>query len=634
MGYCEGYDEDFWTVTRVSADFVMIVERLNLRTPLQLQVLLFPGATLPTEFTPNEEAATTQPCHEDLKLFMGTFNQSVDACEDFHAHVCGGGEGRSDMWQDTPHVLQENWYHQAIRFLEEQKAPAGALAIYNACLAQWSRDVGDLARVIQFLRERGMPWPAPTGGRYHALDVILDMVINWAFHFFFELTLSRRPGNKRYSLLVNYVDTVRAWELWVNVTRKPCAHVGYAGDLYRIYGAWTRTTSQLEQVLRNERSIMQIISHSARQSSNRGPLTLRMADIGNMTPSLSASLWLTSLNKHLRPYVLHPDDELLVVGDAVGTALDRIFSRYTNDQILEFVAWWFVQMYSSSLSHSAAVATSASWLDENARLQAAAILNRTQLEPEIWRQCGNETWSISPPLRAYIGAIPRTFGTAFEGWIEAAKIHRDHFPGWPINGSILHHNNNFYQLVNYDYWRNSIYAHPAVLSQPVYYADGPDAIMYGGLGVMLARKLVKAIDVKGVFLDADRRPHNWLSKKSWEVLMKKVICAGNSVTLSEIAAIEVAVEAYEATVRSYDSNKAEIEERSLIYWANSSERQGAGPGSINEKRLFFMAAARSVCGLEEPSSWPGRHVSDFGLAFSCPTGKPMNPVAKCSFFGG
>ncbi|KAH9368473.1 hypothetical protein HPB48_023103 [Haemaphysalis longicornis] len=402
----------------------------------------------------------------------------------------------------------------------------------------------------------------------------------------------------------------------------------------------------LEQVLRNERSIMQIISHSARQSSNRGPLTLRMADIGNMTPSLSASLWLTSLNKHLRPYVLHPDDELLVVGDAVGTALDRIFSRpnleayegrirqyskasssllkgdrvlipkslgirrYTNDQILEFVAWWFVQMYSSSLSHSAAVATfgneqrafdrrritcyafvethlesalllerakrlslqdrtlsavmqpifrqlqdaairltsrSASWLDENARLQAAAILNRTQLEPEIWRQCGNETWSISPPLRAYIGAIPRTFGTAFEGWIEAAKIHRDHFPGWPINGSILHHNNNFYQLVNYDYWRNSIYAHPAVLSQPVYYADGPDAIMYGGLGVMLARKLVKAIDMKGVFLDADRRPHNWLSKKSWEVLMKKVICAGNSVTLSEIAAIEVAVEAYEAT---------------------------------------------------------------------------------------
>ncbi|XP_077564890.1 Na(+)/citrate cotransporter-like [Haemaphysalis longicornis] len=54
-GFALGIASD---VTHLSADFVMIVEKLNLRTPLQLQVFISLGATLLTEFTPNDAAAT------------------------------------------------------------------------------------------------------------------------------------------------------------------------------------------------------------------------------------------------------------------------------------------------------------------------------------------------------------------------------------------------------------------------------------------------------------------------------------------------------------------------------------------------------------------------------------------------
>lgn len=74
-------------------------------------------------------------------------------------------------------------------------------------------------------------------------------------------------------------------------------------------------------------SILNIISNCSCQSPNGVPLKLQMAEIGNFTPSLNAALWLTLLNKHLRPHLLQPDDELLAVGDVVGTALNQIFRR-------------------------------------------------------------------------------------------------------------------------------------------------------------------------------------------------------------------------------------------------------------------------------------------------------------------
>ncbi|XP_077564468.1 uncharacterized protein LOC144179922 [Haemaphysalis longicornis] len=301
---------------------------------------------------------------------MGTLNYSVDPCEDFRGHVCSGGRRSPEERLDTAHIMRIAWYKQGARFLEVERKPAVAAAVFDACVAQLSEDVGDLARVLQFFRERGIPWPAPTGGRYHALDVLLDLVINWGVAFFFELTLSRRPGRTRYSLFVKYIDSTHPHEQWVKGLRRRGASLEYARLFYQVYGAGSAPTAQLEQLLRNEISIAGIIAQSAAHSSSSVPFKLEMAEVGSLTPNLSVSLWLTTLNKHFRPYTLRPDDELLMAGDAVGTALNEIFIRYSNDQILESMAWWFVQMYSYALSPLAAVAALGN--------QATAALSRRQ----------------------------------------------------------------------------------------------------------------------------------------------------------------------------------------------------------------------------------------------------------------
>nr|XP_037279846.1 solute carrier family 13 member 2-like [Rhipicephalus microplus] len=45
-------------ITQLSAEFVVVIESLNIQTPLQMQVLISLGAATLTEFTPNDAAAT------------------------------------------------------------------------------------------------------------------------------------------------------------------------------------------------------------------------------------------------------------------------------------------------------------------------------------------------------------------------------------------------------------------------------------------------------------------------------------------------------------------------------------------------------------------------------------------------
>ncbi|KAH9368188.1 hypothetical protein HPB48_010631 [Haemaphysalis longicornis] len=405
-------------------------------------------------------------CPTELKVFTATLNYSVDPCEDFRGHVCSGGRKTTEFPQDTPRVLRHAWNSQGARFLEVGRTPRVAAALFDACIVQLSRDVGDLARVLRFFREWGIPWPAPTGGRYHAFDVLLDLVINWGVVVFFELKLNRRPGRTRHSLIINYIDASKPLQQWVSILRQQGAHVHYARTFYEAFGAGSTPTSQLERVLRMESSIMDIISQSARESSTTVPFKLEMGEIGRLTTNISASLWLTCLNKHLRPYALRPDDEVLMAGDAVTTALNGIFFR------------------------------SALWLDDDARSEAATIINRTKLEPELWHHDRPSSWSTAQQLQAFIGALPYKVPTAFQGWTQVAKFHREHFPGWPLYHSLLHLHSQFSLLVDYDYWKNSLYVVPAILSEPVFYPNGHEPINHGGLGFMLARQLVRALDVK------------------------------------------------------------------------------------------------------------------------------------------
>ncbi|XP_072145103.1 uncharacterized protein [Dermacentor andersoni] len=142
--------------------------------------------------------APPSACWEELQLFLATLRSSVEPCHSFESHVCDDVIWSNEMTRETPDDMRFRWYLQGSRFLDQYEKPAPAVALYRACLDQWDSDVGDEQRVLQFLRDRGLLWPANAAGSHHALYVLLDLIINWGVPFWFELSLRRLPRESRH----------------------------------------------------------------------------------------------------------------------------------------------------------------------------------------------------------------------------------------------------------------------------------------------------------------------------------------------------------------------------------------------------------------------------------------------------
>ncbi|XP_037579770.2 endothelin-converting enzyme 1-like [Dermacentor silvarum] len=118
-----------------------------------------------------------------------------------------------------------------------------------------------------------------------------------------------------------------------------------------------------------------------------------------------------------------------------------------------------------------------------------------------------------------------------------------------------------------------------------------------------------------------------MSPSSRKALEKKAACAGSQEALMDIAAAEIALEAYRAASRSGvpgDSGTRNALRRGI--------RSGSGVAAITEDMLFFLATGRSQCGMQPPPLRFLRNVEEFSRVFSCTPGSPMNPPRKCSFF--
>ncbi|XP_050034544.2 sodium-dependent dicarboxylate transporter SdcS-like [Dermacentor andersoni] len=73
-------------VTQLSSEFVVLIESLNIRTPLQMQVLISLSAALLTEFTPNDAAATML-----LPVVISLVRNTKDSDRTREANVYEGG---------------------------------------------------------------------------------------------------------------------------------------------------------------------------------------------------------------------------------------------------------------------------------------------------------------------------------------------------------------------------------------------------------------------------------------------------------------------------------------------------------------------------------------------------------------
>jgi len=196
--------------------------------------------------------------------------------------------------------------------------------------------------------------------------------------------------------------------------------------------------------------------------------------------------------------------------------------------------------------------------------------------------------------------------------------------------------------------RNSITFPAAILNQPFYRYDFPQAVNYGGLGVVMGHELSHGFDDQGVQFDWDGTLRTWMTPLAESGFTKMAQCVVdeyskfcypqaciNGITtqgenIGDNGGLKAAYRAYEAYTASH-----------------GEEKRLPGLETFTMDQIFFLSFGQVWCGsfsedaltkqlLTNPHS-PGRdrvlgavqNFAKFGEAFNCKKGDPMYPVNAC-----
>ncbi|KAH7973177.1 hypothetical protein HPB52_022736 [Rhipicephalus sanguineus] len=185
----------------------------------------------------------------------------------------------------------------------------------------------------------------------------------------------------------------------------------------------------------------------------------------------------------------------------------------------------------------------------------------------------------------------------------------------------------------YLYLPNSITLAIGDLNPPLFYRNATLAIMYGGLGTLAGRQIVKALDETGVTVDAAGVRGPWLKPPAAAVHAEKSNCDVRTTTDSTqwrplrlfpaVVGMEVAYRSFIAAVtRDYRS----LEDLRVMHLEKFTDSQ-----------VFFLAFCYSQCSKRpqrkgDDCNVPVKNSPRFAEAFNCPSNTPMNPPEKCTFF--
>lgn len=307
----------------------------------------------------DKELCVTEDCRLHAELLSEALNHSVDACEDFHAHVCSKWSPPNERRQlrdfDTS-VMEDMVFSWIFRFEKTLKEgsrmyPVGrkALVMFQTCMGNTSAYGSVIQEFRDFIDSLDLSWPEPPKQDVDALSVILTLAYNWYFELWFSLRVfSVRHSMKRHRwsialkpapLLPFYVKHHRS----VSESGK---YVAYWNQFYRAFT--NRSVDDNErratEAARVEGEILEALN-DALLVSPKEAAAFPISDIGLHTPSLASPRWLKHLQKTtaLRP-ALTAQDDVVVSNVAFLVIVGEIFRNYTNYQILQLLAWHIVQI--------------------------------------------------------------------------------------------------------------------------------------------------------------------------------------------------------------------------------------------------------------------------------------------------
>ncbi|KAH7942898.1 hypothetical protein HPB52_002075 [Rhipicephalus sanguineus] len=513
-------------------------------------------------FVADQRVCATDDCVRHALHILRTLNASADPCLDFHAYVCGSGDGNGGEAQSgnsgkdpderigSIDEIDPAWrlarlyayqvnnilgnLHQLVTIKRTSETTLKALVALSLCLQRERKRHSNA--FAAFMKQRKLPWPANLSEHValvDVVDVLLDLSINW-----------------RVSIWVD----VRLWHMETRPDMGPVDSVA------------------IDQLKRDETDFRKAILSALRGDDLYD--TLIPLHALRLTRNITLDEWMELLRKYLAPAGLNVtiDTALLILRYPHFKALTGMMNKISPPRLLNVLGWMLAYSYSwldnaefdvlsdqggpgsgslsgnglfvhvlcfvavhESFGPALEVALLLDRLPSEERLKVTEIVNATagalveavrgspsvststkaDAEKKISLVASRDLWTPKPLLNlsrldALYTYFPSTRARNFyASWLELQKALRVSLPnryhGTVMTAKLMRYAGDILYL----YSLNMLFLNIPAVFPPKYLSDGNSIMAYAGLGFQLLRQIVRTVDERG------RLVVHATAKKSW-----------------------------------------------------------------------------------------------------------------------
>ncbi|KAL1415507.1 hypothetical protein MTO96_006754 [Rhipicephalus appendiculatus] len=640
----------------------------------------------------HDDACTTDICLQHAAFFRDSLNYSADPCVDFKAFACSRWQPANDFALDFG-IDMTRTHMELMSDLLLNGRPKFNASVKPAKFLRECMDETDnpnsLRLVQQFARRLGIPWPyePPTSGHgdhVHPLCVVFELGVKWGIYAWFSVVLKQLPTSRHDMSAVFYIDTASApseWLAFVHTLESNHARETYYRHFCELYGVSVPEPAKLRHALAVERSVF-VTLDNARWAEPREVGNSTASELKELTRNVTMEEWVDVVRK-VTVNVAEPEAaNFYVTNMNLISAIDEIFYARSQDEIMEQLAWWFVQEYSLLGSFRALLViagsresaerikavecfditadkfglllnaeSAASLFTAIERQQLLRFLKQlTELANKFalllpWNNEGKRyvsekfkrllltAWPddmadmdavLSLNYSKFLELDNLTEPTFLEHWIQVTKVLQDmnyYDYEW------MQHRWQSYEgrLVVYEYWANKLTVrHPAIMP-PLFYANNTElpGANFGGLGAYFLSSLFEMFQPSVIQQDTKGQVYRLLSEHGIKLFVKATACGFRySVQVHDLIALESAWYAFKISglTSGLPSGRGKLEIESFHQTRPFSDDQ-----------VFFLTYCRSRCSVRSTPTCNDvlGHFGAFADAYQCKAGSPMRLTDKC-----